>query len=288
MSINYRIKTIVPFILAFSVFGCASVAEYWDFSGPIPTAPESPIIEEPAPVLAETSSPDEDALRLWEAERQEAARRQAAEDEERRQIAEQDAARRQVEAQEAARRQAEAQEAARRRIEVREAARKQAEEEAAQRQAEETARKQAEEAEASRQWAEAEARKRADEAAALRRSQADARQRAETEEIGQPQAEKTAQQEPVKKEVPLLGERASAFSKNRLPRYYRVVWGDTLWSIAANPLIYNNSSLWTRLYEANQDMFTDPNNPRLIIPGMIFEIPSLDAENREGLLDPRR
>ncbi|GHV88238.1 hypothetical protein AGMMS50267_05980 [Spirochaetia bacterium] len=67
-----------------------------------------------------------------------------------------------------------------------------------------------------------------------------------------------------------------------MPRYYTVQSGDSYWRIAADPLVYNNPRLWRGLYEANRDKMEDPNNPNLIEPGMVIEIPSLNGEYREG------
>jgi nucleoid-associated protein YgaU len=56
---------------------------------------------------------------------------------------------------------------------------------------------------------------------------------------------------------------------------YTVQGGDSLWSIAGLPQIYDNSYQWPRLYIANQDRLTDPNNPNLIEPGQVLQVPSL-------------
>jgi nucleoid-associated protein YgaU len=67
-----------------------------------------------------------------------------------------------------------------------------------------------------------------------------------------------------------------------LLRYYRVREGDCYWRIAANPLVYNDRYQWPRLYEANKSKMVNPDNPHLIFPGMMVEIPSLNGELREG------
>ncbi len=71
-----------------------------------------------------------------------------------------------------------------------------------------------------------------------------------------------------------------------LPRYYVVVSrssnSDCYWNIAKMPEVYGNPHLWARLYKANKSKMPDPENPNLILPGMIIEIPQLNTEIREG------
>jgi nucleoid-associated protein YgaU len=55
---------------------------------------------------------------------------------------------------------------------------------------------------------------------------------------------------------------------------YTVKNGDTLWSIAADPQIYNNPYQWPRLFITNRERLIDPNNPNLIEPGQVLIIPS--------------
>ena len=75
-----------------------------------------------------------------------------------------------------------------------------------------------------------------------------------------------------------------------LPRYYEVRLNrqrrDSFWRIAGYDFVYGNSRQWRHLYEANRDMLQDPDNPRLIQPGMLFEIPSIRGERREGVWQP--
>jgi nucleoid-associated protein YgaU len=54
---------------------------------------------------------------------------------------------------------------------------------------------------------------------------------------------------------------------------YTVRNGDTLWSIAADPRIYNNPYRWPQLFITNRERLVDPNNPDLIEPGQILLIP---------------
>jgi nucleoid-associated protein YgaU len=56
-------------------------------------------------------------------------------------------------------------------------------------------------------------------------------------------------------------------------RYYSVQDGDSFTSIASDPAIYNDPYQWERLYNANRDRMLNPENPHLILPGMILEIP---------------
>jgi nucleoid-associated protein YgaU len=57
---------------------------------------------------------------------------------------------------------------------------------------------------------------------------------------------------------------------------------DCLWRIAGFDFVYGNPRLWRRLYEANKNTFPDPDNPDLIVPGQILQIPSLSGEVRSG------
>ncbi|MDR0561731.1 MAG: LysM peptidoglycan-binding domain-containing protein [Spirochaetaceae bacterium] len=72
-----------------------------------------------------------------------------------------------------------------------------------------------------------------------------------------------------------------------LPAQYLVrTWNptkDCLWNIAAKPQIYGDPFKWVILYEANKDKLTEPNNPDLIHPGMILDIPSINGEVRSGI-----
>ncbi len=75
-----------------------------------------------------------------------------------------------------------------------------------------------------------------------------------------------------------------------LPKYYTVhlysQTGDCYWNISANPAVYNNPLIWRNLYEANRSRMKNPNNPDLILPGMVIEIPSIRGEYREGMYNP--
>jgi nucleoid-associated protein YgaU len=223
--------------------GCTSVQDYWVAPEDQPPAAVVPAQEDPS-----SGSVDQDPVR--ETRRQEETGPQGEE-----------AAQREAEVRENARKQEEArlqrEAAAQREAEARENARRQEEarlqrEAAAQREAEarENARKQEEvrrlleELEATHRQAEAEER---------------ARQEAENRRFS--------------------GSQTGADLK---PRYYIVRPGDTFNSIAADPRIYNNRSEWFTLYQANRNKLDNPDNPNLLVPGMVIEIPSITGELREG------
>lgn len=79
---------------------------------------------------------------------------------------------------------------------------------------------------------------------------------------------------------------------NGLPKYYVVrTWKgdrDCFWNIAGRSYVFGNVWDWSKLYEANKDKLEDPENPNIIEPGTILEIPSLHGEYREGTYDPTR
>jgi nucleoid-associated protein YgaU len=60
---------------------------------------------------------------------------------------------------------------------------------------------------------------------------------------------------------------------------------DCLWNIAAKPQIYGDPHQWRVIYNANKAKFPNPNNPNIIEPGMILDIPSIKGETRYGLLE---
>ncbi len=57
---------------------------------------------------------------------------------------------------------------------------------------------------------------------------------------------------------------------------------DCLWRIAGFSYIYGDPTQWRRIYEANKDSFPQPDNPDLILPGMVLKIPSIKGETRSG------
>jgi nucleoid-associated protein YgaU len=133
-----------------------------------------------------------------------------------------------------------------------------------------------------RQQAEADAREQAEaETIARQQAEADAREQAEAEAIARQQAEADAAGEQAGEEAVVRLEAVEPDSTQTRPQYI-VQAGDSYWSIAAKPEIYNNPRLWRRLYEANRDKLEDSGNPNLIEPGIVIEIPSLRGEYREG------
>lgn len=75
-----------------------------------------------------------------------------------------------------------------------------------------------------------------------------------------------------------------------LPEYYTVRLipsrRDCFWRIAGYPFVYDNPLKWRLLYEANKQVLQDPSNPNLIQPGMVFKIPSINGEKRQGTYKP--
>ena len=59
---------------------------------------------------------------------------------------------------------------------------------------------------------------------------------------------------------------------------------DCLWNIAAMPQVYGDPFQWRHLFTANRDKLRQRNNPHLIHPGMILDIPSIGGEIRSGIL----
>ena len=75
-----------------------------------------------------------------------------------------------------------------------------------------------------------------------------------------------------------------------LPSQYTVrPWAttrDCLWNIAGYPWVYGDPRRWPELYEANKTRMPQPNNPDLIHPGFVINIPSSTGEIRQGMWDP--
>jgi hypothetical protein len=74
-----------------------------------------------------------------------------------------------------------------------------------------------------------------------------------------------------------------------LPAQYTVrpwaVSKDCLWNIAGRPWAYGDPTKWKILYNANRARMPQPENPDLIHPGMILDIPSIQGETRSGVWD---
>ena len=74
-----------------------------------------------------------------------------------------------------------------------------------------------------------------------------------------------------------------------LPGQYTVrpwaVSRDCFWNIAGRPWAYGDPYKWRLLYNANRSKLPDPNNPDLIEPGIVLDIPGIRGEKREGPWD---
>jgi nucleoid-associated protein YgaU len=72
-----------------------------------------------------------------------------------------------------------------------------------------------------------------------------------------------------------------------LPARYTVrTWAenrDCFWNIAGYPFVYGDPTQWRRLYEANKSKLRRPDNPDLIHPGLVLDIPSIRGETRDGM-----
>jgi len=84
----------------------------------------------------------------------------------------------------------------------------------------------------------------------------------------------------------------AADTSDALPATYTVrAWGvskDCFWNIAGRPWVYGNPYRWRTLYEANKSKLPNPNNPNLLEPGTVLDIPSIKGEARQGEWDSNR
>jgi nucleoid-associated protein YgaU len=60
---------------------------------------------------------------------------------------------------------------------------------------------------------------------------------------------------------------------------------DCLWNIAAKPEIYDDPFQWRHIYNANKSKFPKSDNPDLLLPGTLLDIPSIKGEFRAGILE---
>jgi len=71
-----------------------------------------------------------------------------------------------------------------------------------------------------------------------------------------------------------------------LPATYTVrPWAsskDCFWNIAGYPWVYGDPFKWRTLYNANKSKLPRPENPNLIEPGTVLDIPSIKGEFRQG------
>jgi hypothetical protein len=74
-----------------------------------------------------------------------------------------------------------------------------------------------------------------------------------------------------------------------LPAQYTVrpwsVSKDCLWNIAGRAWAYGDPTKWRLIYNANKSKMPQPDNPDLIHPGMVLDIPSREGEVRQGMWD---
>ena len=83
--------------------------------------------------------------------------------------------------------------------------------------------------------------------------------------------------------------RPTATASSTLPKQYTVrSWASTrdcLWNIAGYSWVYGDSRSWRLLYNENKSKLPNPDNPDLIEPGMVLDIPSIKGEARQGMWD---
>jgi nucleoid-associated protein YgaU len=72
-----------------------------------------------------------------------------------------------------------------------------------------------------------------------------------------------------------------------LPATYTVrpwaVSKDCFWNIAGFPWVYGDPYQWRLLYNANKSKLPNPNNPNILEPGTVLDIPSIKGEVRQGV-----
>jgi nucleoid-associated protein YgaU len=92
--------------------------------------------------------------------------------------------------------------------------------------------------------------------------------------------------EAAHKVIDLLAYISSPEGTFALPARYTVrTWitvKDCFWNIAGRPWVYGNPRQWRVLYNANKSKLPNPDNPNLIEPGMVLDIPSIRGETRQG------
>jgi len=100
----------------------------------------------------------------------------------------------------------------------------------------------------------------------------------------EPTPEPKPEPEPVAEVLPPTP--APAPEQVILPAYYvvRLIESarDCFWRIAEYPFVYGDPLKWPILYQTNKDKIPQPDNPHLILPGMVMTIPPLEGEKREG------
>jgi len=94
------------------------------------------------------------------------------------------------------------------------------------------------------------------------------------------------------KEIEIFSPIEALLGDAALPSQYTVrPWAsskDCLWNIAGYSWVYGEPEKWRVLYDANKAKLPDPNNPNLIEPGMVLDIPSISGEVRRGMWDANK
>jgi hypothetical protein len=94
------------------------------------------------------------------------------------------------------------------------------------------------------------------------------------------------------KSIEILSALETGRSPSSLPSQYTVrTWAsvrDCLWNIAGYSWVYGEPRRWRELYEANRSKLPNPENPDLIEPGMVLDIPSIRGEVRRRMWEPGR
>ena len=79
---------------------------------------------------------------------------------------------------------------------------------------------------------------------------------------------------------------AAVAGTSSLPAAYTVrAWTtsrDCFWTIAGRPWVYNDSHKWRTLYNANRAKLPNPDDPNVIEPGTVLDIPGIKGEYRQG------
>ena len=95
-----------------------------------------------------------------------------------------------------------------------------------------------------------------------------------------------ASQETARRGIEILSVIQFVRNTSDLPAKYtvRLLPGNTdcLWNISGYEFIYDNPWEWRTIYNANKDIMPERDNPNLIHPGMVLDIPSLEGEERGG------
>ncbi|MDR2101685.1 MAG: LysM peptidoglycan-binding domain-containing protein, partial [Treponema sp.] len=63
---------------------------------------------------------------------------------------------------------------------------------------------------------------------------------------------------------------------------------DCFWNIAGRSWAYGDPTKWRLIYNANKAKLPQPDNPDLVHPGTILDIPSINGERRQGMWDANR